>query len=598
MNPPVEQKKPAPRRAWLIGAVLGLAALIGLLHGRSVGYGLFMDDHAHYRQLRACGWSLAELTRACRLELVGGVIELWWLPECTVRFFRPLAFGVMKLAYTLGGWNPAVLHVLSLLWHLLNCLLVLLLLRRLGASRALAWAVACLFALHPAQVATIQWIAAQTELLVTTLLLAGLLCYGQFRGWSPATDRIGTPPPGRLRWKWGIGCAVFFGLALFCRENALALPLVLLATELFAFRLRRREGLGLVAVLGVISLAYFLLRWHYLGGTALPPRPYVVPPSDPDFARYVLDKACYYLLGEFLLVPCVPIGGLAYFRERPAVFYGLTLLVAAVLVMLVVRNRRRLAGALAPACLLGFMLPVLPAFESPHHLYLPGVGWAIFAWLLLGELNGLRSERARSRWRKAAAGTLATLTAVVFAVTTHFFGMAFEAAQAVEDQMVAEIATAPEPIEDGDTLYVANLPAVAHYLRLAVEERTGRRDLRLVALSWAPRLLGMSTPSELAWRDQRTIELEVAEDRYFSGPLGLLTRQASGGRMPPPVGQPVRCQGFTVEVGAADAGGVRVLRFVFDDAVPAKGVHLFWGSRTRWACQLTRQGAATTGAAR
>ena len=30
----------------------------------------------------------------------------------------------------------------------------------------------------------------------------------------------------------------------------------------------------------------------------------------------------------------------------------------------------------------GFLLPVLPAFESPHHLYLPGVGWAVAAGLL------------------------------------------------------------------------------------------------------------------------------------------------------------------------------------------------------------------------
>ena len=61
-----------------------LAALIGGMHGRSVTHGLFLDDHAHLRQLQECGWSLRELTDACRLELVGGVIDIWWLPETTL----------------------------------------------------------------------------------------------------------------------------------------------------------------------------------------------------------------------------------------------------------------------------------------------------------------------------------------------------------------------------------------------------------------------------------------------------------------------------------------------------------------------------------
>ena len=90
-----------------VGALLLLALLVFTLHWRSLHYGLFMDDHVHCRQLRACGWSLGELTDACRLELVGGPLDAWFMPDCTLRFFRPLAFGLMKLTYTLTGWRPA-----------------------------------------------------------------------------------------------------------------------------------------------------------------------------------------------------------------------------------------------------------------------------------------------------------------------------------------------------------------------------------------------------------------------------------------------------------------------------------------------------------
>ncbi len=575
-------------RWWALLAVLGLAALIAAFHGRAVTYGLLMDDHAHYRQLRDCGWSLGELTRACHLELTGGVIELWWMPECTLRFFRPVAFGLMKLTYTLGGWSPFVMHIASLAWHLVACLLLTLLIRRLGAPRRLAWAVAGLFAIHPAHVATVQWIAAQTELMVTTLLLAALLCWAEFRRWPKGPVDVDPDRRPPQRWGWGVACALLFAAALGCRENAIVFPFVVLAVEPLMRRRRSRAALALFAIFGITIGVYLALRTHYLGGAALPPRPYVVPPTDPDFFRYILDKTCYYLLGEFLLVPCVPIGGLAYFHERPLAFYGLTLLVAAICAVLFVRNRRTTAGVLAPACLLGFMLPVLPAFVSPHHLYLPGVGWAIFAMLMFQEIGGFAgADKPVARRRRVLAWVGVTASALVFGAGTYLCGIAVDTAQAVEDRVVDEIAAAPQPVTDGDTLYIANLPVIAHYVRLAVEERTGTRGLRVVPLTWSPRLLGVVTPSELTQIDERTIEVRVAGDRYFSGPLRLLIEQAARGKSPLVLHQPVRYKSFTVEPLDGDSEGISALRFTFDHRLAQTGVHLYWGSQTRWAYQVS-----------
>ena len=176
-------------------------------------------------------------------------------------------------------------------------------------------------------------------------------------------------------------------------------------------------------------------------------------------------------------------------------------------------------------------------------------------------------------------------TGIVLALTTHFFGFALNTAQAVEDRVVEEIAAAPRPVEDGDTLYIANLPVIAHYVKLAVEERTGTRDLRVVALTWSPRLLGMATPCERKPIDPRSFEVYVAGDRYFSGPLRLLIEQAGGGRLPWSDRQPVRHEGFTAHV-LDDAAGVSALRFAFDHDLAQTGVHLFWGSETRKAYQV------------
>lgn len=617
------RRTPLLGRIWILWAALLLALLIAGMHGRSLRYGLFMDDYAHYQQLRECGWSPRGLTDACHLDLVGGVIELWWMPQVTLRFFRPAAFGLMKLTYTLSGWNPMAMHVASLTWHLATCVLLTLLLRRLGAGRRLAWAVAALFAIHPGHVATVQWIASQTELIVTTLTLGALLCWARFRGWAcspPVENRShsgGSAGPessgaGPRRYVWGVASLVLFAFALGCRENAIMLPLVLAATELVMWRRSAgRPVLVVYAAFAVIAVIYLGVRSHYLGGAALPPRPYVVPPTNPGFLGYVFDKACYYLLGEFLLVPCVPIGGLAYFRARPLVFYGLAFLVAATLLLLVVRNRRSVAGVLGPACLFGFMAPVLPAFESPHHLYLPGVGWAIMAMLFLRWIGGARQTSSPSSMENhsaeptlaAQAGSLrhksgsrrdalmwsgVLATGLVFAAGTYFSGLALDTAQAVEDRVVDEIATAPRPVEDGDTLYLANPPMIAHYAKLAVEQRTGRRNLRVRALNWSPRLLGMASPSELTWIDERTIDIRVADDRFFAGPLQRLIRESTGADFPDSMNTPLECDGFTILALDFDARGVSRIRVRFSKPPTGDGIHLFWGSQTRWAWQVAR----------
>jgi len=595
---PPEPAPPHRAAAWqLLTAYALLAALIVGLHGTALRGGLFMDDYAHYKQLRESDWTLAGLAQACRLELVGGVIQLWWLPETTLRFFRPVAFGLMKLTYTLTGWSPVALHAASLGWHFAVCVLLMMLLRRCGATLWLAWAVAGLFALHPGQVATVQWIACQTELMVTALLLGATLCYGRFRAWPG----FGTGAAGAA-----IGGGVLFALALGCRENAIVFPLVMATVDatLWWQRRRLRTGgdaphptaargrstclvLSFYTVILAIIVVYLAVRGCILGGNSVPPRPYVIPPTAPDFVRFILDKTWYYLLGEFLLAPCVPIGGLPYLQARPLMFYGLTALVLALLLVVVLRCRREPAGVLAPAWLLGFMLPVLPVFVSPHHLYLPAVGWALVVMLILRGLGAVHSEpdASAARRRRRVMWITVALVGTAFGTATFYFGLAIETGVGVEDCLTEELAAAPSGLHDGDTLYIANLPVLGHYVRLALEQHTGRRGLRVIPLTWSPRLLGPATPTELIWIDDRTIEIRVADDRYFAGPLGLLVREATGRDVPDEVDR-LADLGFRVRVLERDVGGIAALRFEFSRSLGAPGVHLFWGSRTRWACEV------------
>jgi hypothetical protein len=601
------------------GAAIGLLALLILIvHGGSLNNGLLMDDYAHFQQLQDSDWSLTGLTNACRLELVGGVLDLWFLPDCTLRFFRPLAFGTMKLLYTLGNWNPVVLHAASLSWHLLACTLLMFLLRRLGASRWLAWGVAGLFAVHPGLLATIHWIACQTELMVTVMLLGAMLCYLRFRGWS---EEEGSPAGG-ARYVWAAACLALFVAALGCRENAIMFPLVVLPVELLMWRRRTREMLLFYVVLCGISIGYLLLRASYLHGAALPPKPYVYTPRDPGFARYIFDKVCYYLLGEFMLAPIVPFGGELYLRERPFMFYSLAAVVLALLVLVSLRFSRRKPGWVAVAWLLCFMAPVLPSFASPHHLYLPAVGWATATMLILRGIGGRdvggsvgppwpalnnrefapRAEGSSvcsiavgpaanpvGRWRRGAMWASLFLLGGAFITLSITLRLPLDAAQHVEDQVATEVASYAGQMHDGDTLYVANLPIIAHYVRLAVEYKTGLRNLHVCGLTWAPRVLGLvdtELESEITWVDRHTIEVRLGGDRYFGGALGRLVSEASGNVVPAQTQQSAAVSGFKVQVLEGDKEGVQALRFTFDRPLDDPHVHLFWGSPQRWAGRL------------
>jgi hypothetical protein len=226
-------------------------------------------------------------------------------------------------------------------------------------------------------------------------------------------------------------------------------------------------------------------------------------------------------------------------------------------------------------------------FASPHHLYLPGIGWAGTAMLLLRAI-GARSPATLlvfARLRRVAQWGVVGVLAASFGVWTYYYGLAVQTGEAVEDCVAEELAAAPSGLRDGDTLYIANSPVLAHYVRLVVEERTGRRNLRVIPLTWSPRLLGPATATELTWIDDTTIEVRVADDRYFSGPLGLLVREATGRDIPDEVDRSTDL-GFRVKVLTRDAEGVEALRFTFARPISSPGLHLFWGSRTRWACEV------------
>ena len=103
---------------------------------------------------------------------------------------RPLTFFTFWINRQLGGQNPAGYHALNLALHLAAVLLLYECLRRLLAP-APALLGAAIFAVHPMQAESVDYIWGRSIVLAAALCFATLLCWIIGRRWLA----IATPLP-------------------------------------------------------------------------------------------------------------------------------------------------------------------------------------------------------------------------------------------------------------------------------------------------------------------------------------------------------------------------------------------------------------------
>ena len=125
--------------------------------------------------------------------------------------YYPLLFTSYWVEYRLWGLEPLGYHVVNLVLHATNALLVGLLLRALGVPGAY-W-VAALFAVHPMHVESVAWVTERKNVLSGALALGSALAYLKFR--SDGSRRA-----------YGAALALFAG-ALLSKTATATLPVAL-----------------------------------------------------------------------------------------------------------------------------------------------------------------------------------------------------------------------------------------------------------------------------------------------------------------------------------------------------------------------------------
>ena len=182
-----------------LAAVLGLALLVAASYFPALSGGFVWDDRAFTREPLVHRWS--------------GLWDIWLSPGdiSNEGHYWPLVYTTFWLEHKLWGLAPFGYHLVNLLLHLLNCVLVWRLLAKLAVPGA--WAVAAVFAVHPLHVESVAWIIERKDLLSTAFYLGAVLVWVRF-----------TETPTRGRYALALG---LFVAGLLSKSMVVTLPAAL-----------------------------------------------------------------------------------------------------------------------------------------------------------------------------------------------------------------------------------------------------------------------------------------------------------------------------------------------------------------------------------
>ena len=131
--------------------------------------------------------------------------------------WHPLTWLSLMLDCELFGVKPGPLHLVNVLFHIVNTLLLFIVFNRMTKALWQSVFVAALFALHPLHVESVAWIAERKDVLSTLFWLLTMLAYVRYVERSSA---------GRY-----ILALIFFALGLLAKPMLVTLPFVLLLLD-------------------------------------------------------------------------------------------------------------------------------------------------------------------------------------------------------------------------------------------------------------------------------------------------------------------------------------------------------------------------------
>ena len=146
----------------------------------------------------------------------------WAFTNFDQMYWHPLTWLSHMLDCELYGLEPGMHHLTSLLFHIVNTLLLFLVFRKMTGSLWQSAFVAALFALHPINVDTVAWVAERKNVLSTFFWILTMFTYARY-----------IEKPGLFRYMLTFSV---FALGLMAKPMLVTLPFVLLLLDYWPLR--------------------------------------------------------------------------------------------------------------------------------------------------------------------------------------------------------------------------------------------------------------------------------------------------------------------------------------------------------------------------
>jgi protein O-mannosyl-transferase len=134
--------------------------------------------------------------------------------------YHPITIISYAWEYFFFKLDPAPYHIVNIVIHLLNCVLVFYLILRAGGGASVAFITALLFGIHPFHVESVAWISERKDVLYAFFYLVSLICYISYLN-------------KEYRLQYYVYALFFFLLSLLSKPMAVTLPLILFLFDYF-----------------------------------------------------------------------------------------------------------------------------------------------------------------------------------------------------------------------------------------------------------------------------------------------------------------------------------------------------------------------------
>jgi tetratricopeptide (TPR) repeat protein len=335
---------------------------------------------------------------------------IWAFTTGFASFWHPLTWLSLMLDCQLFGANAGRIHLVNLLFHIANTLLLFMVLKKMTGSLWPSAFVAALFALHPLHVESVAWIAARKDVLSTFFWLLAMLAYVRY-----------VKQPGAARY---LLVLLIFALGLMAKPMLVTLPFVFFLLDYWP--LQRKISWRLLVekipfiVLSIASSVIAFLTQQSSGSIfAALPLKFRICNALISYMKYIEKMIWPSRLAMYYPHPVENVSVLY------AVISAIPLLAVTILVIRFAKNHRYLATGWF--WYLGTLIPVIGVIQvgihamADRYTYITLTGlFIIIAWGLPELLKKLLSASpVESPQRKIALGLSMVIVLTTLGICAH-----------------------------------------------------------------------------------------------------------------------------------------------------------------------------------